>query len=77
MGIKLMGKWWNDKNLEIYNIEGENYVLNGWNGESYLECFKVAENLIDVLEGGREYTVVPKYEEIGEDNFQIVGYSII
>lgn len=31
--IKNLGKWWNDENIDVVEIEGKAIALCGWNGE--------------------------------------------
>ena len=31
--MKEVGYWWNDKSIELVEIDGEVYALYGWNGE--------------------------------------------
>lgn len=73
--MKKLGNWWNNKEIEIYEIEGKRIVLNKWNGEIYYDCFEVAENLIDIIANHIE--VKPIYKEIAEDEFKIVDYQIM
>lgn len=71
--MKNLGKWWNDKNIEIYEIEGRKIALNGWNGEVYNECFEVSEDLHEILE--KNLKVKPIYEQVDEDDFKIIDYE--
>lgn len=73
--MKKIGNWWNDKEIEIYEIEGRRIALNKWNGEIYYDCFEVTENLIDIIADNIE--VKPIYKEISEDNFEIIDFKII
>lgn len=73
--MKYLGKFWNDKNLEVYEIDGRNIVLNKWDGEKYFECFELAENLIDIIDNQIE--VKPIYKEVEEDKYDIVGFEIL
>ena len=73
--MKYLGRFWNDRDIEIYNINGRNIALHGWNGEKYLNCYELSSNLIDIIKENIE--VIPEYEEIDEDNYKIVNYKII
>jgi hypothetical protein len=73
--MEYLGRFWNDKNIEIYEIEGRKIALAGWNGETYEDCFEVKENMIDTVRG--IIRVKPIYKEIAEDEFEIVDYEII
>lgn len=74
--MKKLGTWWNDHNIEIYEIEGKRLALYGWNGEEYTECWEVSEDLMDVI-SKEDITVKPIYKEISEDEFEIIDYKII
>lgn len=72
--FKNVGNWWADKGIELVEIEGTVYGLNGWNGEKYTESFKVTD--ADHTEASEEeYSIVPQYEEI-DSEYQIVGYEV-
>lgn len=74
--LKPIGKWWNDKSIDIFKIEGKNIALNGWNGERYYKCWEVADNLIDIV-NDVTYIVTP-ITEIDEDGkCKIVDLEII
>ena len=75
--MKKVGYLWNDKDLEIIEQDGEMYVLYGWNGEAYYNCWKVLDSQgLDRVEEDVEYTLIPVYEEIEEDEYIIVRYEI-
>lgn len=69
--------WWNNPEIEIYEIEGKYIALFGWNGEKYIDCWEVAEIIGD--EGfdikSKGYIVRPVYESKGED-LEVIGYEI-
>lgn len=75
--FKSIGKWWNDKNIELMEINGKTYALSGWNGERFTKCWECEG------EGNREaskeeYTITPKYKCINEENdeWEIVEYEV-
>ena len=73
--FKTVGAWWNDKSIELVEIDGEVYALNGWNGEQFNNCWKcTGEHYMDASE--EEYVIIPDYEEVSEDEFEIVGYEV-
>lgn len=74
--MEKIGNYWNDKDLEIYEIEGKRIVLNKFDGEKYYDCFELAENLIDILSEDR-FEVEPIYKEIKKDEFKVIDYKII
>ena len=68
--FKNVGNWWNDKGIELVEIDGETFALNGWNGETYLKCWKcLGEDLMDASE--EEYQITPIYEDE-----EIAGYEV-
>src|SRR5690625_4161107 len=72
--FKNVGTWWNDKEIELVEIDGKVYALNGWNGESYLKSWEcTGEDYMDASE--KEYCITPQYEEV-EGEFEIVGYIV-
>lgn len=76
--MRRLGTWWNNDDIEVYQIEGRPIALYGWNGEEYLDCFEVAEEIggrwFKLLQGG--LSVCPIYEQRGDD-FEIVGYELL
>lgn len=75
--FKTVGTWWNDKSIELVDIEGDVYALNGWNGEKYMNAWKcTGEDYMDASE--EEYVITPVYND-KEDEFgvyEIVGYEV-
>lgn len=74
--MKVVGKYWNDKNLDIVEVNGEYYVINDdWNGEHYFGCWKVLDvNGIEKADDN-SYILTPKYMK-KEDDFEIVDYEV-
>lgn len=65
--FKEVGAWWNDSNIDLVEIDGTVYALNGWkcSGEYNMDASK-------------EYcTIKPQYREIEEDESEIVGYEVM
>ncbi|HZH58264.1 MAG TPA: hypothetical protein VEY70_01515 [Metabacillus sp.] len=76
MNFKNVGKWWNDHNVKLIEIDGTVYALHGWNGEEFTDCWEcVGDDLMDVGKTG--IMIRPIYEEVEEDEFEIVGYQIV
>ena len=73
--MEYLGKWWNDKNIEIYKIGRKNIALYGWNGDIYTECFEVSKNLMDIKR--KNIRVQPIYAQINEDTFEVINYKIV
>ena len=46
------------------------------NGEYYDDCWETDENTFNIGNGG-VYNISPVYEQIDEDEFEIVDYEII
>ena len=74
--FKNVGTWWNDSSIPLVEINGDVYALSGWNGEKYLNCWKcTGEGYMDASK--ETYEIEPLYEEVKEDDFQIIGYKIL
>lgn len=67
---------WNNTDIEVVEIDGRWYALNGWNGESYLDCWETDEHTF-TMGDGKVYKISPVYEQTVEDEFEIVDYVII
>lgn len=82
--MKIVGKLWNDNNLDIIEQDGEMYVLYGWNGEVYLNCWKVLDNQgLDRVDEDTEYTLKPILQGVGTpdldgnyDEYETISYEI-
>ena len=66
-----MMTWWNDDDIEIVEIDGTLYALDGWNGEKFLHCWKCLDKFTEDPEDSAEYQIRPVY-----DDENIVGYEI-
>lgn len=66
------GKWWNGGQEQIKK-DGITYALYGWNGESYTDSWEV----VDGTEPAGKYDIRPIYQQVGEDEFEIIDYEII
>lgn len=71
-----VGNLWNDLNKIIISDGNKFYVLNNWNGEKWFECWEVKDNKGFYPVDERKYTIRPVFEEIEEDEFEIVDYEI-
>lgn len=67
---------WNNKEIEVVEIDGRWFALYGWNGEAYCDCWETDEHTF-CLEDGKSYEIRPVYKEISEDEFEIIGYEIV
>jgi len=83
----IVGRLWNNVEIDIMEFEGVKYALNGWNGEKWLTSWKVGDNHgSEVLEDGGEYSVEPLYDwgncpknddgEFITDELRIKGFGI-
>lgn len=75
--------------IEIVNIDGTLYALNGWNGEKWLHCWECADRW-NADPSGKEFEIMPIYnmsawneedEEFQDENGNvisgIIGYEIL
>ena len=83
--MKLVGKYWNDNTKDVVEVDGEMYVLHGWNGEKFYHCWKVLDcNGLDFAENiEKSYILTPVYKGVGEpdeegnyDEFEVVDYIV-
>ena len=73
--FKTVGTWWNDSSIELVEIDGSVFALGGWNGESYNNCWKCTGDYnMDASE--ETYTITPTYEEVSEDEFEIIAFKV-
>lgn len=63
--MKIIGKWWNDKNIDLLEFEGTIYALHGWNGESFTECWECLDEFN--FRNDESYTIKPIIGEYLED----------
>lgn len=63
---------------DIIEYDGDEYIAMDWNGERYGKCYKRA------YFGGafaaedwenKDIALRPIYKEIGEDDFEVIGYE--
>ena len=73
--MKEAGYWWNDKSIELVEIDGSVYALYGWNGEEYGNCWKCTGEFLTEA-SKEEYTLKPVYKEVAEDEWEIVNYEV-
>ena len=73
-----VGNLWNNKAFSIISDGQRFYVLNdnSWNGESYNDCWEVADNQGLEKIGNITYTITPVYKETNDDNFEIIDYIV-
>ena len=52
---------WLDTDIDVVEIDGALYALNGWNGEKYLHCWKCIDRFTADPDN-REYEIAPVYD---------------
>ena len=63
--------------IEIVELaSGKRYALSGWNGEKYYDAYEVDHCGIAVNPQAPALTISPVYNQIGDDEFEIVDYEI-
>lgn len=70
--FKQAGKWWNSRDVDLIEKDGTIYALHGWNGESYTESWQV----VGRTESVGKFDIRPVYEQVGDDQFEIVDYEV-
>lgn len=75
--MKNLGRFMQDINTEIIEIDGRYIVIDfrKYDGDKYLDCYELADNLIDIIDKGIE--MKPVYKEVAEDEFEIIDYEIL
>lgn len=58
--VKIIGKWWNDASIDLVELDGTVYALNGWNGEVFTECWECFGDFFNEA-GEKSYTLQPIY----------------
>lgn len=72
--FKSVGRWWNGSSIELIEKDGRTFALAGWNGESYYSSWEVIEDRLTARE--EEFVITPIYNQISEDELEIVDYEI-
>lgn len=62
------------KDITCIKVEGVWYALNGWDGYKYTDCWEVDEYGYTV-EKGKTAEIIPIYEEITEDEWELIKYE--
>ncbi len=78
--MTLLGRWWNDNEIEVVEIGGKAVALYGWNGEEYLHCFEVTNRINGIYHDSvdsKEYSVRPVYTKLDEDEYELTGYEFV
>lgn len=75
MKIQDTDVFWNSSSIEMVKLNGEWYCLDGWNGELFTECWKYKDRRGFDRADDETYFIRPVYEEVSDDDFEIVGYK--
>lgn len=75
--FKHAGFWGADKEIHLIEKNGEIFALNekGWNGEKFYNCWKCTGKY-NMTASDEEYIIKPIYEEVKEDEFEVIDYEI-
>ena len=73
--IEDSGMFWNSNDIEMVKLCGEWYCLDGWNGETYGECWKYKDSKGLDRADNETYRLKPVYKEIAEDEYELIGYT--
>lgn len=66
---------WNDQTIPTVKLDGQWFALYGWNGESYGQCWELADPQgYDQIDPDTEYNIFPVRQQTAPDEFEIVGY---
>lgn len=76
--FQVVGLFWNNRDFDIIGNNEKFCVLNTneWNGEKYYKCWEVKDIKGLYPVDNKKYTIEPVYEEIEEDEFEIIDYKI-
>lgn len=76
-------RFWNDSNLEMVKLNNEWYLLDGWNGCSYTECWKCSDRYGKNRADNELYDLTPAVVGDGEPDsdgdyqqYKTIGYEI-
>ena len=73
----IIGTWWSDNNIELVEIDGKIYALDGWNGEKYLHCWECIDRFT-VADDNAEYEIRPIYNSDETiDEVEIIDFEVI
>jgi|GEM_PF-1989084 len=71
--FRVVGKWWEDKTVEIIEKDGIYYGLKGWNGESFADSFVFyVDDYTQETEIEEGYIITPEYD----DDNKLMDYII-
>ena len=63
--------------VEIVELaNGKRYALSGWNGEKYYDACEVDKYGNAVNPQAPALTIVPVYNQVADDEFEIADYKI-
>lgn len=80
---------WFESDIDVVNIDGTLYALNGWNGERWMHCWRCLDEYTAADEDCA-YEIAPVYDwskwnddagefqdEIGNSINGIIGYEVL
>lgn len=72
-------RFWNDSNLEMVKLNNKWYLLDGWNGERYTECWKYSDRYGKNRADNELYDLTPVQVGEGEpdENGDYMGYRTV
>lgn len=72
--FKSVGTWWNDKGIDLVEIDSTIYALHGWDGEKFVDCW-VCSGEYNMDASDEKYEITPIHEE-NDGEFETVGYDV-
>ncbi|MBP1971563.1 hypothetical protein J2Z83_003714 [Virgibacillus natechei] len=71
--FKNVGTWWNDKDIDLVEIDGTVYALHGWNGEKFNNCW-ICTGEYNMVASEEEFEIEPIYSD--DEDMDIIGYEV-
>ena len=65
-----------DTDIQIVEIDGKRYALNGWNGLKYYDAYEVYDIGYAVNYKAPKIIITPIQKQVAEDEWEIIGYGI-
>ena len=70
------GKFWNGNDIYTVKLNGQWYVLDGWNGERYTDCWAVKDEEGLNRVNSDIYEISPVERENKNGDFEVIGYEV-
>lgn len=72
---KIVGRFWNDKEIPIIEYDKKMYALYGWDGEKYRECWRVLDvHGLKNAKDRKKYTFREALKMIDDCEYETLGY---